>query len=288
MRLVKALVKGNTVTAILEYDRLEILEHSGHVLPTLTPILEHARPIEFAESLRSGTILPADQAILLAPIDQQEVWAAGVTYIRSMSARMEESETSASCYDRVYNSPRPELFFKASPHRVAGPEEPIRIRHDSKWNVPEPEIALVINSQGELVGYTVGNDVSSRDIEGENPLYLPQAKVYDQCCGLGPCIALPEGMPPMDEVTIGLTIQRGTETVYEDSIGLNQMARGLDELRQWLLRDQTFPQGVFLLTGTGIVPDSSFSLQPDDQVNITISGIGTLTNRVVQFASSAV
>lgn len=288
MRLVKALVKGNTVTAILEYDRLEILEHSGHVLTTLAPILEHARPIEFAETLRSGTILPVDQSILLAPIDQQEVWAAGVTYTRSKSARMEESESEASCYDRVYQSDRPELFFKASPHRVAGPGEPIRIRSDSQWNVPEPELAMVINSQGELVGYTVGNDVSSRDIEGENPLYLPQAKVYDQCCGLGPCIALPEGMPPVSEVTIGLTITRNQEQVFEDEIGLDQMARSLDELRGWLLRDQTFPHGVFLLTGTGIVPDRSFTLQPDDQVAITINGIGTLENRVVQFASQMV
>lgn len=288
MRLVKALLKAAPVVAILEYDRLEILEHSGHVLSDLTPILEHASPIEFAESLRSGTVIPADQALLLAPIDQQEVWAAGVTYTRSKAARMEESESAASCYDRVYQSPRPELFFKASPHRVAGPGEPIRIRSDSQWNVPEPELALVINSQGELVGYTIGNDVSSRDIEGENPLYLPQAKVYDQCCGLGPCIALPEGMPPTNEVQIELVITRAGDTVFQDSIGLDQMARSLDELRGWLLRDQTFPHGVFLLTGTGIIPDSSFTLQTDDQVRISISGIGTLENRVVQFVDQPV
>lgn len=288
MRLVKALIKANPVAAILEYDRLEILEHSGHPLTDLTVILEHASPIEFAESLRSGVIIPVEQAILLAPIDHQEVWAAGVTYKRSKTARMEESESAASCYDRVYESDRPELFFKASPHRVAGPGEPIRIRADSKWNVPEPELALVINSHGELVGYTIGNDVSSRDIEGENPLYLPQAKVYDQCCGLGPCIALPEGMPPLAEIQIELTIARGMEVVYQDSIGLDQMARSLDELRQYLLRDQTFPTGVFLLTGTGIVPDSSFTLQSDDQVSITISGIGTLENRVVQFTAEPV
>jgi len=221
---------------------------------------------------------------LLAPIDQQEVWAAGVTYKRSQSARMEESETAADCYDRVYRSPRPELFFKASPHRVSGPNEPLRIRHDSKWNVPEPEMTLVLNSRMELVGCTIGNDMSSRNIEENNPLYLPQAKVYDQCCGLGPCVTLIDAMPSIAATEISLTIARGGNVVFSEKIGLDQMARRFDDLIGWLGRDQSFPNGVFLLTGTGIVPDSTFTLAPDDSVEICISGIGTLSNRIVQFS----
>jgi 2-dehydro-3-deoxy-D-arabinonate dehydratase len=195
---------------------------------------------------------------------------------------MEESETSASCYDRVYESPRPELFLKATPHRVSGPGQPLRIRQDATWNVPEPEITCVVNSRLELVGFTVGNDMSSRDIEGENPLYLPQAKVYRQCAGLGPCVTLAADMPAREETTIRLEIQRAGESVFQGETNVDQMARTFESLIEYLGRDQEFPHGVFLMTGTGVVPDSDFTLKPDDVVHITIDGIGTLTNPIVQ------
>jgi 2-dehydro-3-deoxy-D-arabinonate dehydratase len=284
MKLVKAIDDRQTVfVAIWEGSGLFPLQAHGRWLSNLSEVLEQNDPTAFARLWRSPDPIPLEQVTLLAPIDQQEVWAAGVTYKRSRSARMEESETAADCYDRVYQSPRPELFFKASAHRVAGPHEPLRIRYDSKWNVPEPELTLVMNSRLELVGFTIGNDMSSRDIEGDNPLYLPQAKVYDQCCGLGPCITLADAMPTIAETEIQLEISRNEQVVFADRIGVDQMARGFQELIGWLGRDQSFPHGVFMLTGTGIVPDSSFTLAADDMVSISITGIGTLTNRIVQF-----
>ena len=223
-----------------------------------------------------------DAVRFLAPIDQQEVWAAGVTYKRSQTARMEESEAAASCYDRVYEADRPELFFKATQARVVGPDQPIRIRKDATWNVPEPEVALVLSSQLKIVGFTVGNDMSSRDIEGENPLYLPQAKTYDQCCGLGPSITLLGAMPAMDQIGVHLKVIRGGEPVFDDSTSTSQMARSFEHLVGYLGRDNTFSNGAFLLTGTGIVPDSSFTLHVGDEVQITIDGVGTLSNTVIQ------
>ena len=286
MKLVKAIDDQQQIfVAVWEEQQLYPLQAHGRWLTNLSEVLEQTDPAAFARLWRSADPISLDKVTLLAPIDQQEVWAAGVTYKRSKSARMEESETAADCYDRVYQSPRPELFFKASPHRVAGPHEPLRIRHDSKWNVPEPELTLVMNSRLELVGFTIGNDMSSRDIEGDNPLYLPQAKVYDQCCGLGPCITLADAMPTIAETEIELEISRGGQTVFADRIGVDQMARGFQELIGWLGRDQSFPNGVFMLTGTGIVPDSSFTLAADDLVTISITGIGTLTNRIVQFGT---
>ncbi len=219
---------------------------------------------------------------LLAPIDQQEVWAAGVTYKRSQKARMDESEGAARFYDLVYAAPRPELFFKATPHRVSGPEQPVRIRRDASWNVPEPEFALVLNSRLELVGCTIGNDMSSRDIEGENPLYLPQAKVYDGCCGLGPAVTLLSDLPPLPEVGIRLKIVRSGAAVFEGRTDLGQMARTFDELIGYLGRDNSFPQGAILLTGTGLVPPNEFTLAAGDVVEIEIDGIGKLMNPVVQ------
>jgi len=195
---------------------------------------------------------------------------------------MEESEAAASCYDRVYVAQRPELFFKATPQRVVGPSQAIRIPHDSRWCVPEPEIALVLNSRLELVGYTVGNDVSCRDIEGENPLYLPQAKIYDECCSLGPWITLASAMPPTEEVGIRLEVWRDGKTILDASTSAGKMARPLSELIDFLGRDRTFPNGAFLLTGTGIVPESTFTLTRGDSVRITIDGIGTLANTVIQ------
>jgi 2-dehydro-3-deoxy-D-arabinonate dehydratase len=231
---------------------------------------------------RRGERLPLASVSLLAPIDRQEVWAAGVTYKRSKVARMEESQGAARFYDLVYEAARPELFFKANPHRVAGPGQPLRIRSDATWNVPEPELTLVLNRRMDLVGYTIGNDMSSRDIEGENPLYLPQAKVYNACCGLGPWITLAEAMPPREEIGIQLAVKREGKTAFHGETSIAQMARSLEDLIGWLARENSFPHGVFLLTGTGIVPKDDFTLAPSDVVEITIDGIGILSNPIVQ------
>ncbi len=281
MQLVKYQVGETIAVGIWQQDQIVPLDLSGEI-SNLSDILESKDPAATAESLKTDSSIAVETVTLLAPIDQQEVWAAGVTYKRSQTARMEESETSASCYDRVYESPRPELFLKATPHRVSGPGQPLRIRQDATWNVPEPEITCVVNSRLELVGFTVGNDMSSRDIEGENPLYLPQAKVYRQCAGLGPCITLAADMPAREETTIGLEIERGGETVFQGETNVDQMARTFEGLIEYLGRDQEFPHGVFLMTGTGVVPESDFTLQAGDVVHITIDGIGTLTNPIVQ------
>ncbi|MCA9416385.1 MAG: fumarylacetoacetate hydrolase family protein [Candidatus Omnitrophica bacterium] len=222
-----------------------------------------------------------DPGIAIAPIGGQEVWAAGVTYYRSRDARMEESETAGGgdFYDRVYSAERPELFFKATPHRVRGPNEPVRIRHDSKWNVPEPELTLAVNAHGKIFGYTIGNDMSSRDIEGQNPLYLPQAKTYDGCCALGPSIYLSEDPLP-SSTEIDLRILRGESVLFEGTATLNQMKRTPVELVEFLYRENSFPKGCFLMTGTGIVPESDFTLQRGDEIRIRIDPIGTLMNPV--------
>jgi len=236
-----------------------------------------------AAQIAGKAALPAGEATrdVLAPIGRQEVWAAGVTYFKSRDARMEESKDAGGgdFYARVYDAPRPELFFKATPSRVSGPGQPIRIRRDSEWNVPEPELALLVSASGTIEGYTVGNDMSSRDIEGENPLYLPQAKVYDGSCGLGPGILVSDGPLPA-EAAIVLEIARGGENVFRGRTTLAQLKRKPQELVDWLYRDQSFPDGCFLLTGTGIVPDAPFTLLPGDEVAIEIDGIGRLTNPV--------
>jgi 2-dehydro-3-deoxy-D-arabinonate dehydratase len=228
--------------------------------------------------LRQPAAPPAPEE-LLAPIGSQEVWAAGVTYYRSRSARMEESTGEGDFYDRVYAADRPELFFKATPHRVAGPGQEVRIRSDSEWNVPEPELTVCVASDGRIVGYTVGNDMSSRDIEGQNPLYLPQAKVYDRCCALGPCILLPR-KTPAETTEIRMEILRDEAAVFTGSTQLARMKRTPEELVAYLFRDDRFPTGCFLLTGTGIVPPSDFTLRSGDRIRITIEPIGTLENRV--------
>jgi 2-dehydro-3-deoxy-D-arabinonate dehydratase len=284
-----SLPDGGAGVGRIDDDRLIPLRGEGPTSLTLAVILEADDPQALAESLAgpASSAIPLDSVSLLPPIDQQEVWAAGVTYKRSRSARMEESAASASCYDRVYSSPRPELFMKATPHRVSGPGQPLRIRGDSKWNVPEPELTLVISSRKFLVGFTVGNDMSSRDIEGENPLYLPQAKVYDNCCGLGPWITLAGAMPPPAEIGIRLEIRRAGTSAFTGETSVAQMARSFENLIGWLGRDNSFPTGVFLLTGTGVVPPSDFTLQAGDEVSISIDGIGTLTNPIVQGPANA-
>ena len=227
--------------------------------------------------------MPFTAVTLKAPIDRQEVWAAGVTYLRSRDARMEES-SQRDVYDRVYDADRPELFLKATPNRVSGPGEAIAIRGDSGWDVPEPELAILLNAHGELVGYTIGNDVSSRSIEGENPLYLPQAKVYSRCAALGPAIVTIEELPDVSNLEIQLTIRRDGRQLFEDSTATSQLHRSLSDLMEYLQRDNEFPAGVFLMTGTGIVPPSEFTLQDGDEVTIRIEGIGSLVNPVVRLS----
>lgn len=217
----------------------------------------------------------------LAPIGSQEVWAAGVTYHRSRDARMEESESAGGgdFYDRVYHAERPELFFKATPHRVAGPGGKVAIRSDARWSVPEPELALLISPGGKIVGYTIGNDMSSRDIEGENPLYLPQAKVYDRSCALGPCVLVsPEPLSRSTEIS--LEILRGGVSVVRGHTSLEKLKRDPKTLVEYLYRDNSFPHGCFLLTGTGIVPPDNFTLAMGDEIRITIDLIGILINFV--------
>lgn len=222
-----------------------------------------------------------DAATLLPPVVSQEVWAAGVTYFRSRSARIEESKDAGggNFYDRVYTALRPELFFKATGRRVVGPAGTVRIRSDAKWSVPEPELTLLLNPTGAIVGYTIGNDMSSRDIEGENPLYLPQAKIYDGSCALGPCILLAEGPLPTTTV-ITLEIEREGRVVFKGETTLKELKRSPEELSEFLFRDNSFPDGVLLMTGTGIVPEDNFGLASSDRLSITIQGIGTLENDV--------
>jgi 2-dehydro-3-deoxy-D-arabinonate dehydratase len=275
---------GKDSVGLVENERILPLSLASGQYQTLTDILEADDPAAATTFMidRSIPSLPLSTVTLLPPVDRQEIWAAGVTYRRSKSARMEESTVAASCYDRVYEAPRPELFFKANAGRTVGPDKPVRIRHDALWNVPEPELALVLNSRLELVGYTIGNDMSSRDIEGENPLYLPQAKVYDQSCALGPCITLSAWMPPRETIAISMAIIRRGAIVFEGTTSVAQMARTFEDLIEYLGRDNTFRDGALLLTGTGIVPDAKFTLQSGDVVDIAIDGIGTLVNPVVQ------
>lgn len=251
-------------------------------------LINHSNLFEFLLQLSSSIEKISDDKLndllntsLLAPIGTQEVWAAGVTYLRSRDARMEEAKDAGGgdFYQKVYEAARPELFFKALPHRIAAHKQEVYIRKDSSWNVPEPELTLFINSIGEIQGYTVGNDMSSRSIEGDNPLYLPQAKVYDRSAALGPCL-LVTNEPVSKETKIQLTIKRNAQNVFEGSIQINKIKRSFEELAEYLFRESTFPTGCFLMTGTGIVPPDDFTLQQGDEVNISIDGIGTLTNKV--------
>ena len=237
----------------------------------------------------SGSNAPeAEARTIMAPIDgATEVWAAGVTYKRSEEARVEESATP-DIYTRVYRAERPELFFKATPRRVAGPEEPIVVRADSTWDVPEPEVALVINAFGEIVGYTVANDVSSRSIEGDNPLYLPQAKVYDGCCALGPGIVPAWEVADAYVLAIRMRIQRGGAPLWQGETSMREFARRLEDLAAYLFREDVFPDGVILSTGTALVPESPFTLEAGDVVEIEIDGLGSLRNPVVRGAAARV
>ncbi len=249
----------------------------------MSAVLECPDPLVELRTL-AGKKLPRillAEVQLCAPVEQQEVWAAGVTYLRSKKARMVESDFSASAYDRVYEADRPEIFFKSLPEKVVPIGEPVGIRSDAQWNVPEPELALVLNSRGQIVGHTIGNDMSSRDIEGENLLYLPQAKTYHRSCALGPWITVGTPETAAREWTINLEIWRNGQPVFSAETSVGQIKRGFAELAGYLFRSQVFPHGAVLLTGTGIVPPESFTLAAQDEIIIAISGIGTLKNSVV-------
>ena len=239
-----------------------------------------ARTVAVAPAANEGNRLnelPLSE--LLPPIGNQEVWAAGVTYLRSRTARMEESASSggSNFYDLVYNADRPELFFKATPHRVRGHGQTLSLRSDSQWMVPEPEATLAFDCAGRLLGYTIGNDMSSRDIEGENPLYLPQAKTFDACAGLGPGLFLGDSPPPV-ETPIELVIRRNGQEVFSGSTAISQMKQTFANLQKYLFHSSSFPNGCYLMTGTGIVPPNEFTLQPGDEVAITMPPVGTLIN----------
>jgi 2-dehydro-3-deoxy-D-arabinonate dehydratase len=261
----------------------QVLDLSNAGVNNLTLLLEAEGALERLETLsqRSLVRLSLNQIQLCSPVERQEVWAAGVTYVRSKKARMEESNFSATAYDRVYSASRPEIFFKSLPEKVVGPGEAVGIRTDAQWNVPEPELALVINSKGTIVGYTIGNDMSSRDIEGENLLYLPQAKIYHRSCAIGPCIVVGSTETVARTWTITLQIYRSGRVIFEGQTSLNQIKRSFEELVSYLYRSQSFPYGAVLLTGTGIVPEDNFTLQPDDRVRIEVDGIGVLENPVI-------
>lgn len=236
---------------------------------------------DFLQSGRASKTSEIPASDILAPIGSQELWACGVTYLRSKVGRQEESKASGGSdfYARVYEAERPEVFFKATPHRVVGNGCKVNIRKDSTWDVPEPELTLVVTSSGKIIGYTIGNDMSSRSIEGENPLYLPQAKTYDACAAIGPCIYVTN--EPLDGNTmIRMIIRRGGQSVFEGNVALSQMKRSPEELVGFVFRECSFPNGCLVMTGTGIVPGNDFTLQSNDEIEITIDHIGTLINTV--------
>jgi 2-dehydro-3-deoxy-D-arabinonate dehydratase len=263
----------------------EVADGRYYALPAafdLDRLFMDPAPGDCLRSALSGAAQIERRAAAPLPLAQsQEIWAAGVTYYRSRTARMEESSVAGggSFYDLVYEAERPELFFKATPHRVAAPGGLLRIRADSRWNVPEPELTLAINAFGKIFGYTIGNDMSSRDIEGQNPLYLPQAKVYDGCAALGPCLVVSDELPG-PQTAIALEILRDGRPVFAGETTVGQMKRPLASLADWLFRENSFPRGCYLMTGTGIVPPDSFTLRSGDEVRITIAAVGTLVNTI--------
>jgi len=255
----------------LGIDRMDTLLESNDIKDRILKLSEN-----------NLTKIDLKDAKLLVPLEMQEVWAAGVTYSRSKKARETESDFSAVAYDRVYSADRPQIFFKSIADKAVATDEPIGIRSDSNWNVPEPELVLVMNSSGKIVGYTIGNDMSSRDIEGENILYQPQAKIYNRSCSIGPWIIIGVNEEEARKWIISIKIKRDEKLIYQEEISVSRIKRPFNELVEYLFRSQTFHQGVVLLTGTGLVPEDDFSLQIRDKITINISGIGTLENQVVQ------
>jgi 2-dehydro-3-deoxy-D-arabinonate dehydratase len=272
---------GDAIRIGLAVDEMTLADLTDGGIESITELLEDDNAMARVEALTDLPTLPLAEVTFLAPVERQEVWAAGVTYLRSKTARMEESDFSASAYDLVYEADRPEIFFKSLPEKVVAPNESVGIRADAKWSVPEPELALVLNSRGQVVGCTIGNDMSSRDIEGENLLYLPQAKVYDRSCAIGPWLILGASEEAIREWIIGVKIIRANETVFAGETSLSNLKRSFDELAGYLCRSQTFAHGAILLTGTGVVPPDDFTLAAGDLIRIDISGIGTLENPVL-------
>jgi 2-dehydro-3-deoxy-D-arabinonate dehydratase len=258
------LLKENNWDSFINDDQL--LQKLERLTQTLTPLPSASIPKQ-----------------VLAPVGKQELWACGVTYLRSKIGRQEESKAAGGSdfYAKVYDAERPEVFFKATANRIVGAGAGVRIRKDSTWDVPEPELTLVVSSSGKIVGYTIGNDMSSRSIEGENPLYLPQAKTYDACAAVGPCVLVTD-QPLPQETLISLQIRRNDAVVFEGDVQLSQMKRTPQELVSFVFRECSFPDGCLIMTGTGIVPGSDFTLMPGDEIDISISGIGTLTNTVIR------
>jgi 2-dehydro-3-deoxy-D-arabinonate dehydratase len=274
--------KPGEVRIGLVLDDSVVLDLTAAGIQQLEPLLESENPVAALKQINPDDLprLAVSEIKLLLPVERQEVWAAGVTYLRSKKARMEESDFSASAYDRVYDAERPEIFFKSPPEKVVPTGEPVGIRSDARWSVPEPELALVLNSRGQTVGYTIGNDMSSRDIEGENLLYLPQAKTYHRSCALGPWITLDTPETVARGWEIHLEVWRNGQRAFAGETSVGQIKRGFAELAGYLFRCQVFPHGAVLLTGTGIVPPESFTLAEQDEIVIAISGIGMLSNPV--------
>jgi 2-dehydro-3-deoxy-D-arabinonate dehydratase len=264
-------------------DDTTVLDLTAAGIKLMHSLLESDNPTAEIDRILKQKLpsIPLTDIQLCAPVERQEVWAAGVTYLRSKTARMEESDFNATAYDRVYAAERPELFFKSLAEKVAATGEPVGIRRDAKWNVPEPELALVLNSRGKVVGYTIGNDMSSRDIEGENLLYLPQAKIYRHSCALGPWIRLGASEAEAREWKIKIEIRRDRKEVFAGETSVGQIKRRFEELAGFLFRSQSFPHGAVLLTGTGVVPPESFTLQERDEIGIEVTGIGWLRNPVM-------
>lgn len=264
-------------------DASQVRDLGAAGIDRLEQLLEDDDPAAMLGRLTVDSVpaVPLSSVQLCAPVERQEIWAAGVTYLRSKVARMEESDFSAAAYDKVYDAERPEIFFKCVAGKAVATGQPVGIRRDATWSVPEPELALILNSRGRIAGYTIGNDMSSRDIEGANLLYLPQAKIYDRSCALGPWITTGVTEADARRWTIHLAIQRGGKAVFGGEVSVGQIKRRFESLAEFLFRSQRFPHGAVLLTGTGIVPADDFTLQPGDVVDMQISGIGTLTNSVV-------
>lgn len=267
---------------VLSRSEQQVIDLSWGGVNRLDELMDDADVLQSVAKLARAKLPRHDMDAVqfLSPVDEQEVWAAGVTYLRSKAARMDESEFSATAYDRVYSAERPELFFKSLAHKTVATGEPVGIRRDARWNVPEPELALVFNSKAALVGYTIGNDMSSRDIEGENLLYLPQAKIYSRSCALGPCIVVGASEAAARRWTIAITIERRGSEVFAGSTTASRIKRTFGELQEFLFRSQQFPKGAVLLTGTGVVPADDFTLRRADVVTISISGVGVLKNSV--------
>jgi len=283
MKICRFKTKTDAVRIGLVADDSTLLDLTPAGITQMFPLLEGENPVAQLNQLAQQNLprIALADVQLLAPVERQEVWAAGVTYLRSKTARMEESDFSATAYDKVYAADRPEIFFKSLPEKVVGTGETVGIRRDAKWNVPEPELALVMNSRGKIIGHTIGNDMSSRDIEGENLLYLPQAKVYDRSCALGPWIHLGASEAAAREWKIRIEILRDQQVVFAGETSVSQIKRRFEQLAEFLFRSQLFPHGAILLTGTGVVPPDTFTLRNDDVIEIEITGIGSLRNPVV-------